>query len=113
MLAMVLAALVGLAACNRPATQLTPVSASPPGKAGSSDISMRMDDALITSEVQAALAAAADINGKDIQVSTREGEVTLSGSVPARQIERAEEVARNVDGVRDVNNRLKPIGVMA
>lgn len=111
LLALAFACLACLPACNRPATEVTPASLQ--SKASRVEADASADDALITSQVQSALAEAEDINGKDIRVSTREGQVTLSGSIPARQIERAEEVARNVDGVREVDNQLKPVGVMA
>lgn len=109
--AMILACLVCLAACNRPATTAAPHLLQAKSVRAGTDASAA--DALITSQVKSALAAAEDIDGDDILVSTREGQVTLAGRVPARQIALAEEVARNVDGVRDVNNKLKPIGVMA
>lgn len=108
---LVLACLLGLAACNRPATTATPVLLQAKSTHAETDSSVA--DALITSQVKSALVAAEDIDGENILVKTREGQVTLSGRVPARQIALAEEVARNVDGVRDVNNKLKPIGVMA
>lgn len=41
-------------------------------------------------------------------MSTDKGQVTLSGTVPADQIARAEAVARGVDGVHEVVNRLEP-----
>lgn len=110
-LAMVLAGLVGLSACDRPAMELTP--ASLPTKARGSAASMSVDDILICSQVKSALVAAEDINGTAILVTAKDGKVTLTGSIPARQIKRAGEVARDVEGVREVNNQLRPIGVMA
>jgi hyperosmotically inducible protein len=108
-----LVCLIGLAACNRPATELTPVSIAGKMPHGAVHGDMSAEDALITSHVKMALVAAEGINGEDIVVTTRQGEVTLTGSLPARQISRAEQVARNVEGVRDVYNKLKPLGVMA
>jgi len=109
MLGMTLVCLIGVAACNRPHTELTPVSL----RVKAAQVDMSAEDALITSHVKLALVANEGINGESISVSTRQGQVTLSGSLPARQIALAEEVARNVDGVRNVYNKLKPIGVMA
>lgn len=111
-LGMALVCLVSLAGCNRPATELTQVSLM--GKAASShDMAMSGEDALINSQVKLALESTEGLNGEDISVTTREGQVTLTGKLPAWQIERAEAVARNVEGVRDVFNKLKPLGVMA
>lgn len=109
-LALAFACVAGLAACHRPAADLTPASRQV--RATGAEGNATADDALITDQVKSALAEAEDIDGKDIQVHTIEGQVILSGRIPSRQIERAEEVAREVDGVRDVDNQLKPVGVM-
>lgn len=49
-----------------------------------------------------------DVDATDVEVSVKEGEVTLSGTVTDRfQKRRAEELADHVSGVRDVANRLR------
>lgn len=109
-LGMAIACLIALSACDRTASN-APETASLVEKVGRS--SAASDDALITTLVKAALVAHQDINGKAISVSTRRGQVTLSGSIPASQIARAEQIARAVDGVRTVDNRLRPTGILA
>ncbi|HZX31844.1 MAG TPA: BON domain-containing protein [Rhodocyclaceae bacterium] len=109
-LALAFACVAGLAACHRPTAELTSVSHQ--ARATGEEKGATAEDALITDQVKSALAETEDIDGKDIQVRTVAGQVTLTGRIPARQIERAEEVARDVDGVRDVDNQLKPVGVM-
>lgn len=103
---------LGLSACNRPATDLTSVSLMERAASPHGHLAMSAEDALLTSQVKLALVATEGINGEDILVTARQGKVTLVGSVPSGQIPLAEEVARNVDGVRSVYNKLKPVGIM-
>lgn len=108
--AVALACLLSLTACNRPKTEL--LGGLMQTSSGQTD--QAKDDAVITSLVKAALAADEEVDGTNISVTTKYGHVTLRGTVPAaRQIRRAEEVVRSIDGVRHVNNRLKPVGVLA
>ena len=124
-----IAALAGLAGCNRteernisrapsPATpsQSTPSMPSqspsaglPPTTAPGGDRSAGqvIDDAGITAKVKAALIAEKEVSGMSINVDTSGGKVTLSGKVPdPAQIERAMQVARAVEGVKSVDNKL-------
>jgi hyperosmotically inducible protein len=67
----------------------------------------RIDDATITSKVNAELATDKDLSAIRIDVDTRDGVVTLSGPAPsATARERASELARSVKGVNSVNNQL-------
>jgi hyperosmotically inducible periplasmic protein len=68
-----------------------------------------MDDAAITLTVRAELADDEEIRPvNDIDVSTEDGVVRLSGEVPDEKMrQRAEAVARRVEGVRDVHNDLR------
>jgi hyperosmotically inducible protein len=67
----------------------------------------QVDDGVITAKVKAALLADADIKSLDIAVVTRKGEVQLSGFVDNQsQIDRAVEVARGIDNVRNVGNEM-------
>ncbi len=51
------------------------------------------------------------LDARDIDVSARDGEVTLQGTVHSRQAKRlAEDIAESVSGVRDVHNRLRLSG---
>ncbi len=67
----------------------------------------KVDDAVITTKVKAAIAADKDLSAIKIDVDTQNGVVTLSGPAPtATAKERASEIARNVKGVNSVNNQL-------
>lgn len=67
-----------------------------------------IDDTAITTKVKAELAAQKEVDGSHISVTTTQGRVTLSGTVPPTQIALAEEIVRQIDGVKDVENRLQP-----
>jgi len=67
----------------------------------------KVDDAVITTRVKAALMADDNIKGADISAVTRDGVVQLSGFVNNQgQIDRALEVARSIEGVSSVSNEL-------
>ena len=64
-------------------------------------------DAWITTKVQAQYFLDAQVKAHEIDVDTRNGVVTLNGSVSSAQARReAEAIARETTGVRDVRNRL-------
>jgi hypothetical protein len=66
-----------------------------------------MDDALITEKVKAALAKDLDASALAISVDTTQGTVQLSGTVESEEEkEKAESIARGVDGVKAVENKL-------
>jgi len=66
-----------------------------------------VNDATISTKVKAALAGDPDVKATDVQVETYKGTVQLSGFVDSREnITRALDLARRVDGVRDVKNDL-------
>lgn len=61
----------------------------------------------ITAKVNAALVADDQLKATQINVDTRDGQVTLSGKAPdAQSRERATTLAQAVDGVKQVNNQL-------
>lgn len=67
----------------------------------------RPDDALIAAKVTTGLAADRNLSVLKIKVDSREGVVTLRGPVPnAAARARAEEIARNVQGVTAVSNQI-------
>lgn len=73
-------------------------------------------DERIKEDVSDALTDHDDIDASEIEVSVKNGEVTLSGSVDVRYMKRfAEDVAERVRGVRDVRNeiRVKPDSLRA
>jgi len=120
------ATLAGLAGCDRndPRERVTaaPSPATPPQSApampsqspaaglppaGERSAGQVVDDAGITAKVKAALIAEKGVNGMSINVDTSQGNVTLTGKVPDQsQVERATQVARGIDGVKAVENRL-------
>jgi hyperosmotically inducible protein len=68
----------------------------------------QVDDAAITAAVKAKLAADGDINPFNIDVDTNEGVVTLQGRVDKEEARtKAEQLARETDGVRRVINLVK------
>ncbi|MGZ5182463.1 MAG: BON domain-containing protein [Ramlibacter sp.] len=67
----------------------------------------KVDDNKLTTMVLAGLKADKELNPLRIDVDTRDGVVTLSGSVPSAAAKaRASEIAQNVKDVRSVNNQL-------
>lgn len=76
-------------------------------KDGVTTMGDQLDDSVITTKVKAALLSDDSIKGLDIKVTTRKGEVQLSGFVDnAGQIDRAVEVTRGIEGVIQVGNEM-------
>lgn len=72
------------------------------------DAAEQMGDAWITTKVKADLLATKDVSGTAIDVDTRDGIVTLKGSVASRAEEdRAVAVAKGIRGVTEVKSQLK------
>ena len=66
-----------------------------------------VDDAAITAKVKTALAKDKDTSAMAVNVDTDKGYVTLKGEVKsASERDKAAQLARNVEGVRGVNNNL-------
>jgi hyperosmotically inducible periplasmic protein len=127
-----IAALAGVAGCDRPSDERAvsrgPSPAAPPqstpspampsqspsaglppatAEGGDRTAGQVVDDAGITAKVKAALIAEKDVNGMSINVDTAGGKVTLTGKVPDQaQIDKAIQIARAVDGVKSVDNKL-------
>ncbi len=79
-----------------------------PAASGERDFSDAVSDATVTASVKSRLLWNQHTDGLDIQVDTRDGIVTLTGSADsAASKELAERVAANTEGVRDVNNELR------
>ena len=77
-------------------------------KGGEASVGDKIDDTVISTKVKAALADDESIkNSTDIAVETHEGEVQLSGYANDQaQIDRAVEVTRGVEGVKNVVNKI-------
>jgi len=68
----------------------------------------RRSDDRLREDVCEALADDHEVDATDIEVSVKDGEVTLSGMVKSRQMKReATDVVENVRGVTDVHNLLR------
>jgi len=66
-----------------------------------------IDDTAITAKVKAQMAKDKEVSAMDVSVNTDQGVVRLSGVVKsAQEKQRAEQVARGVEGVRRVDNAL-------
>jgi hyperosmotically inducible protein len=66
-----------------------------------------LDDTTITAKVKGALIADSDLSGLSIDVDTSQNVVTLRGSVASDDMrQKAERVARSVEGVKEVRNEL-------
>lgn len=67
-----------------------------------------VDDSAITAKVKSKMLADRDVSGLDIKVETFRGTVQLSGFAnSAAEVNRAVEIARTTDGVRDVKNDIR------
>ena len=67
----------------------------------------KLDDTVITTKVKAALYDDPAVRGSAVSVQTVDGVVQLSGFVASRaEANRAVEIARGVDNVRNVLNRM-------
>ena len=67
-----------------------------------------VDDSVITGKVKAALVADPTTKAHQIEVETFEGRVQLSGFVENTEARgRAVEIAKNIEGVKDVKNSLQ------
>lgn len=72
-------------------------------KVGAQTIGNKIDDTVITAGVKSALLADASLKSSDISVTTRVGEVQLSGFVEnSSQLSHAVDVAKKVEGVSTV-----------
>lgn len=67
-----------------------------------------VSDAALTTKINAALVAQKELSALDISVDSNQGVVTLSGTVDSdAQIELAEKVVEDLDGVKAVDNKLE------
>jgi osmotically-inducible protein OsmY len=106
-----LALAIVASACHRPAAKEDlkqgAHAAAAELKTQSAEARDRFADAWITTKIQSKLVGDREIHARDIDVSTRDGVVTLKGHVlnePLRQL--AVTLAQNTDGVTQVVNQL-------
>lgn len=75
--------------------------------APATSVGTEIDDSIVTTKVKSALLADPDVKGFDLKVETRKGEVMLSGFVDNQaQADRAIQVAKSVEGVKAVTNKM-------
>ena len=66
-----------------------------------------IDNSAVTAKVKAALVDDPSVSAMQVKVKTFKGVVQLSGFVDTpQQKQRAEEIARGIDGVREVQNNI-------
>ncbi len=105
----VYSALAGLLALSLPAGVLAAEASTAPISVG-----RVIDDAVITTRVTAALMADPLINSYDFKVSTRKGEILLSGFVDNQaQLDLAIRTARGIEGVTGLQNNVTLKGAPA
>lgn len=96
-----------------PAVPKPDYNAPPPAEAISAPVvtlpsDVSLPDQAVTTKVKSALASHSATRGLRIQVSTHDGVVKLTGSVPSSvQVDQAVSVINEVEGVKEVNNLLK------
>ena len=67
----------------------------------------KMDDASITAKVKTALMAEPGLKSLDINVDTRDNNVTLAGTVGSAELkQKATQIAQQVEGVKSVSDQL-------
>jgi hyperosmotically inducible protein len=77
------------------------------GSQASTTMGEKIDDAVITTSVNASFAKDADLSAIQINVDTKDGVVTLNGPAPtAAAKDKATDLAKQVKGVSSVNNQL-------
>jgi hyperosmotically inducible periplasmic protein len=108
-LAVTLVSALSIAGCGKSEEKArapgeAPTATAPEAK---TTVGTTIDDSTITTKVKSALLADPDVKGLDIKVETNKGEVQLSGFVDSQiQIDRAISVARGVEGVKNVQNKM-------
>ncbi len=100
--------------CDKPTTTSTTTPKTTTTATPTPKVEKAMDktadavaDTAVTTKVKTALLADPDVKGLQISVETNNGVVSLTGAVDkAGNVERAAAVAKGVEGVKSVNNRL-------
>ncbi len=109
--AVALAMAAGTAACNRTASDEAPAQVSAPEQR---DQSATQGDTWITTSVRSRYFADNSVKGRDIDVSTQDGVVTLTGTVDSdAERTQAIRIAEGVDGVKRVDAQLQVRGAEA
>jgi hyperosmotically inducible protein len=97
-----------LAACSNDGSKSSGSSSGGTSSSTSDQVKQDAKDATLTTKVKSALAADVGLSTLKIDVDSSGTTVTLKGTVDsADKKQRAEEVARKVDGVATVRNQLQ------
>ena len=92
------------------AWQGDPGQSRPSGYAGRGPKGYRRSDERIREEISDRLMEHDELDASDIEVSVKDGEATLTGTVDSRRSKRlAEDLAERASGVRDVMNQIKVV----
>ena len=92
-------------------SSMNPQTATAKTKEAAEDGEHMAGDAWITTKVKAQLLADSDVKGLDINVSTKDGVVTLAGVVPSTAMrDKAVSITKDVEGVKEVNTRALKVG---
>lgn len=106
LMALAVAAVLGLSACKKPDGQMSDSAAADAPKE-SATLGAALDDTGITAKIKQRLASDERVKASEISVETNNGVVTLSGSVPSAEAKAtAEELARNVPEVQGIDNQI-------
>ena len=93
---------------DRMATSDVPDKMADAARKAGAAVEKATSDASITASVNAGLAKDPQLSALEIDVDTDAGKVTLTGPAPSAEAkERAEQIARGVQGVSAVDNRLE------
>ncbi len=96
---------LSLAVCLIASVAATQFTTGCAGDRYSRSTGQTLDDSAITAKVKSKMLADSQVEGLDVKVDTFRGEVQLTGFVDTyRQKQRAEQLARQVEGVRTVRN---------
>ena len=121
MISAAVAAMLALSACNKrddqsagqtvdkgvASAQAEMKDAKEATKDAAANVGAAVTDAMITTKINAALVADDQLKALKINVDTKDGKVVLTGVAPdAGSRDRATTMAKAVDGVVDVDNRL-------
>src|SRR5687767_15309883 len=103
----VVVALAATAACSRAETSREAHEAAAEVRTVAARAGDRLADSWLTAKVQAKFFADDDIKARYIDVSTRDGKVTLKGFVETDAVrQEALQIARNTEGVKQIEDRL-------
>ncbi|MCK9563509.1 MAG: BON domain-containing protein [Bacteroidales bacterium] len=99
---------LGIEGIERVDNQLSIDASGSGGGESRSELAQRFEDATLTATIKSKLLWNRNTSGLDINVTTENGEVSLSGvAESAESRELAERLADNTEGVRKVHNRIE------